>query len=70
MKANPALEFIPDNFTFCVTFFYEFGFPTILMKVEQINFEYDAVGNGRFVSINFSMNNCRPIPMGTIYLLT
>ena len=51
MKANPALEFLPDNFTFCFTFFYEFGFPTLLMKVEQIKFEYDAVGNYKFVDI-------------------
>ena len=44
MKTNPAMEFLPDNFTFCFTFFYEFGFPTLLMKVDQIKFEYDAVG--------------------------
>ena len=43
MKTNPAMEFLPDNFTLCFTFFYEFGYPTLLMKVDQIKFEYDAV---------------------------
>ena len=45
LKSNPELEFFPGNFTFCVTFFYEFGFPTLLMKIDWINFEYDGVGD-------------------------
>jgi hypothetical protein len=43
LKVNPNLESLPDDFTFCISFFYEFGFPTVYLQVEWIKFEYDAV---------------------------
>ena len=43
LKANPKLDSLPDNFTFCISFFYEFGFPTVYLQVDWIKFEYDAV---------------------------
>ena len=40
---NTKIQFLPDEFTFCLTFFYEFGLPSIFLQLDWLHFEYDAV---------------------------
>ena len=40
---NTKFQFLANEFTFCVTFFYEFGLPSIFLELDWLHFEYDAV---------------------------
>ena len=55
LKVNPKLDSLPDNFTFCMSFFYKFGFPTVYLQVDWITFEYDAI-RIKFVSHRSSIS--------------